>query len=133
MSPLVPGKDFQLLPDTPFHPKTHGHHVATLHFLSQDLSAAQENMFFFIDFALRAGYAMGIPLNKPFAPPKLHTLITVPKGPFVHKEAQENFEKRTSRRSVRVFDANEEVVERWLHYLRVHEMPGVGMRAEIFR
>lgn len=90
-------------------------------------------MLFFIDFALRAAYALGIPASQPAASPTRVSLWTVPKSPFVHKKAQENFERRTSRRSIRVWDANEEVVERWLHLLRYHEMPGVGMRAEIFR
>ena len=34
---------------------------------------------------------------------------------------------------MRVYDANEEVIEKWLHYLRIHSMIGVKMRAEIFR
>lgn len=122
-----------LLPPTQYRPKTHGHHVATLHFSAYSPGPAHENLLFFIDFALRAAYALGIPANQPSAQPTRTSLWTVPKGPFVHKKAQENFERRTSRRSVKVYDANEQVIERWLHLLRIYEMPGVGMRAEIFR
>lgn len=34
---------------------------------------------------------------------------------------------------MKVYDADEEVIEKWLHYLRIHSMIGVKMRAEIFR
>lgn len=34
---------------------------------------------------------------------------------------------------VKVYDANEDVVEKWLYFLRVHEMAGVGMKAEMLK
>lgn len=55
------------------------------------------------------------------------------KGPFVHKKSQENFERRVHKRVIKVWDADVAVVERWLHFLRVHCMDGVTMRAEIYR
>ncbi|CAO1619793.1 unnamed protein product [Parajaminaea phylloscopi] len=122
-----------LLPPTQYHPKTHGHHVATLHFSAHAPGPSQENLFFFIDFATRAAYALGIPVTRPSAQPTERSLWTVPKGPFVHKKSQENFERKISKRLIRVFDASEDVVDRWLHLLRIYEMPGVDMRAEIFR
>lgn len=76
---------------------------------------------------------MGIPVSGAAPAKNRKSLWTVLKGPFVHKKAQENFERITSKRVVRVYDANEEVVEKWLHYLRIHSMVGVDMRAEIFR
>jgi small subunit ribosomal protein S10 len=51
----------------------------------------------------------------------------------VHKKSQENFERRVHKRVIKVWDADVAVVERWLHFLRVHCMDGVTMRAEIYR
>lgn len=51
----------------------------------------------------------------------------------MHKKSQENFERRTYKRVIKVWDADVEVVEKWLHFLRIHGMAGVGMRAEVFR
>lgn len=92
-----------------------------------------ENLTFFTDFAIRVGYALGIPLARPASLPTRVSLWTVPKGPFVHKKSQENFERRTHKRLIKAFDADTEVVERWLQFLRIHAMPGVAMRVETHR
>ncbi|CAE6419954.1 unnamed protein product [Rhizoctonia solani] len=71
------------------------------------------------------------PPNAPSSPTPLPTqrsLFTVPKSPFIFKKAQENFEKRTHKRAVKVWDAEDEVVNIWLRYLEEHMVPGVGMR-----
>jgi small subunit ribosomal protein S10 len=52
----------------------------------------------------------------------------VPRGPFVHKKSQENFERRVHARAIKAFDADAEVVDRWVRYLEMHALPGVGMR-----
>lgn len=114
-------------------PRTHGHHVATLHLRSHGPGEDLDNLQFFCDFALRAGYALGIPLSKPASLPTRTSLWTVLKGPFVHKKSQENFQRRVHKRVIKVWDADIEVVDRWLHFLRIHSMGGVGMRAEIYR
>jgi len=54
---------------------------------------------------------------------------TVPKGPFAHKKAQENFERKVHKRAIKAWDADEQVVERWLTYLERHILAGVGMRS----
>lgn len=41
--------------------------------------------------------------------------------------------RRVSSRVVKVYDTNEEVLEKWLYFLRVHEMAGVGMKAELLK
>ncbi|CAO1636135.1 unnamed protein product [Sympodiomycopsis kandeliae] len=127
-------QEIQVLPPTQYHKPTHGHHVATITFTGySSIPVVKENLVFFSDFAIRAAYAMGMPVSGA-APVKVRqSLWTVLKGPFAHKKAQENFERLTSRRVVRVYDTNEEVVEKWLHYLRIHQMLGISMRAEIFR
>lgn len=53
---------------------------------------------------------------------------TVPRGPFVHKKSQENFERLVHKRAIKAFDADQEVVDRWVKYMERHAMPGVGMR-----
>jgi small subunit ribosomal protein S10 len=59
-------------------------------------------------------------------------LYTVLKGPFVHKKAQENFEKRTHRRAIKVFDTDKEVLDLWLRYLKKNSIGGVGMKAQVW-
>lgn len=53
---------------------------------------------------------------------------TVIRGPFVHKKSQENFERRVHKRAIKAWDADPEIVNVWVKYLRKHMMPGVGMR-----
>jgi small subunit ribosomal protein S10 len=60
--------------------------------------------------------------------PTQRTLWTVPKSPFVHKSAQENFERKVHKRAIKVWDADGEVVERWVRFLAAHAEGGVGMR-----
>ncbi|UZJ51881.1 hypothetical protein CBS101457_001201 [Exobasidium rhododendri] len=116
-----------------FHPRTHNHHVASLHFRAHGPGQTLQNLQFYCDFALRAGYALGIPLSGTVSLPTRTSLWTVPKGPFVHKKSQENFQRRVHKRLIKVWDADIEVVDRWLHFLRINCMEGVGMRAEIYR
>jgi len=123
-SPFEPAK---------YHPRTHSHHVASLQLQSFGHAQEVEDLDFFSDFAIRAGYALGIPLSKVHSLKTTKSLWTVPRGPFVHKKSQENFERRTNRRLIKVWDSDFEVVEKWLQFLRIHAMEGVGMRAEVFR
>lgn len=53
---------------------------------------------------------------------------TVLRGPFIHKKSQENFERRVHKRIIKAWDADPVVVDRWVRYLRKHQMPGVGIR-----
>ena len=53
---------------------------------------------------------------------------TVLRGPFIHKKSQENFERRVHKRVIKAWDADPVVVDRWVRYLRKHQMPGVGIR-----
>ncbi|KAN0059980.1 mitochondrial 37S ribosomal protein rsm10 [Thecaphora frezii] len=119
-----------LLP-TESHPPTHKIHVATLHLRSY--SDALQNLELFCDFARKAAFSLGIPVTGTAHLPTRTSLWTVPRSPFVHKKSQENFWRKTHSRAIKVFDANNEVVDRWLHFLRIHAMPGVGMKAELMR
>ncbi|WFD36600.1 hypothetical protein MCUN1_003483 [Malassezia cuniculi] len=120
-----------LVPPVAAVPKTHGVHVATLH-----LRAYGTNKFeleFFSDFANRAAHALKIPTGGISSFPIRTSLWTVPRGPFVHKKSQENFWRRTHHKVIKVYDANDAVVDRWLHFLRIHEMPGIASKVELFR
>lgn len=64
--------------------------------------------------------------------PKKIERWTVPRGPFVHKKTQENFERITYKRMIKIADGHPEVVERWLGYLNANVMPGVGMKANTY-
>ncbi|KAG8761754.1 mitochondrial 37S ribosomal protein rsm10 [Ceratobasidium sp. 423] len=119
--PLVPPKS---LLKPPVHAPTHHHPVALLHFRTY----YHPNLEFFLHFAYHAAYALGIPLSHPARLPTQRSLFTVPKSPFIFKKAQENFEKKTHKRAVKVWDTESEVLNVWLRYLEEHMMPGVGMR-----
>lgn len=119
-----------LLP-TESRPQTHGVHVATLHLRSY--ADGLPNLDLFADFARRAAFAIGIPASGVAHLPTRTSLWTVPRSPFVHKKSQENFWRKTHSRAIKLYDANDQVVDRWLHFLRIHALPGVGQKAELFR
>ncbi|CEL52992.1 37S ribosomal protein S10, mitochondrial OS=Cryptococcus neoformans var, neoformans serotype D (strain JEC21 / ATCC MYA-565) GN=RSM10 PE=3 SV=1 [Rhizoctonia solani AG-1 IB] len=119
--PSVPPKS---LLKPPVHAPTHHHPVALLHFRTY----YHPNLEFFLHFAYHAAYALGIPLSHPAHLPTQRSLFTVLKSPFIFKKAQENFEKKTHKRAVKVWDTEPEVLNVWLRYLEEHMMPGVGMR-----
>ena len=87
---------------------------------------------FFADFAMRAAYHLELPARGPVPMPKKTERWTVPRGPFVHKKTQENFERITYKRMIKISDGHPEVVERWLSYLNTNVMPGVGLKANTF-
>ncbi|KAI3620547.1 hypothetical protein CBS9595_002514 [Malassezia furfur] len=117
-------------PVAPVKP-TDGVHVATLQLKSYNQKTF--DLDFFADFALRCAQALEIPTGGIASLPTRTSLWTVPRGPFVHKKSQENFWRRTHRRSIKVYDASDATVDRWLQFLRMHEMPGVASKVSLFR
>ncbi|KZT20721.1 ribosomal protein S10 [Neolentinus lepideus HHB14362 ss-1] len=107
-----------------YHARTHNIPVALLHFRSYTPSLLD----LFVHFASHAACSLGIPISRPAKLPTQRSLWTVPRSPFVHKKAQENFERRVHKRLVKAWDADPTVVERWVRYLEKNAMPGVGMR-----
>jgi small subunit ribosomal protein S10 len=107
-----------------FLPKPHGIPSAVLHLRSHYIPLLKR----FTNVALHAAAALGIPASQPAMLPTQRTLWTVPKSPFVHKAAQENFERKVHKRAIKVWDADPEVVERWVRFLDAHSEGGVGMR-----
>jgi small subunit ribosomal protein S10 len=106
------------------HPRTHSIPVASLHFRSY----FPELLDFQTHFVLHSAYALGIPVSKPAHLPIKRTLVTVLRGPFVHKKSQENWEKKVYKRAVKVWDCDRALLDGWLKYLENHGMGGVGMR-----
>ncbi|PFH46538.1 hypothetical protein AMATHDRAFT_69602 [Amanita thiersii Skay4041] len=106
------------------HPRTHSIPVATIHFRSH----LTEQLELFTHFASHAATALGIPISRVVKLPTQRSLWTVLKSPFVHKKSQENFERRVHKRMIKAWDADGEVVDRWVRYLVRHGIGGVGMR-----
>ncbi|TFY83208.1 hypothetical protein EWM64_g798 [Hericium alpestre] len=106
------------------HPQTHGIPVALVHFRS----FYPPLLPIFTNFALHAAASLGIPVSGVASLPTQRSLWTVPRGPFVHKKSQENFERKVHKRAVKAFDADAEVVDRWIKYLERHALAGVGIR-----
>ena len=106
------------------HPKTHGIPVAILHFRSYHLSLLD----FFMHFVLHSAYSIGIPCSGVARLPTKRSLYTVLRSPFAHKKSQENFVRITHKRAIKLWDANPEVVDRLVAYLRENMLGGVGMR-----
>ncbi|KAH9475366.1 37S ribosomal protein S10, mitochondrial [Psilocybe cubensis] len=107
-----------------FHPRTHDIPVANIHFRSHHVKLLN----LFTHFATHAASSLGIPTSKVVPLPTQRTLWTVLRSPFAHKKSQENFDRKVHKRAVKAWDADPEVVQRWIAYLRAHAMAGVGMR-----
>lgn len=107
-----------------YHPRTHDIPVANIHFRSHHVKLLN----LFTHFASHAASSLGIPASRVIPLPTQRTLWTVPRSPFAHKKSQENFDRKVHKRAIKAWDADPEVVERWVAYLRAHAMPGVGMR-----
>jgi small subunit ribosomal protein S10 len=90
------------------------------------------NLEIFADFCLRAAYYLNLPAKGPVPLPKITERWTVPRGNFVHKKSQENFERVTVRRLVQIQDGHPETVALWLAYIQKNRYYGVGMKANVF-
>ncbi|KAG8985299.1 mitochondrial 37S ribosomal protein rsm10 [Tulasnella sp. 427] len=128
----LPGNKIQIAGETipesflaaPLVPPTHGIPAAVLHLRSHH----PDRLRIFLHFALHAANALDIPCTSPSHLPTKRTLITVPKSPFVHKSAQENFSESVHKRLVKVYDTDPLVVSRWVRYLQENALPGVALK-----
>ncbi|KAF3935630.1 hypothetical protein ABW19_dt0205320 [Dactylella cylindrospora] len=91
-----------------------------------------KNVEFFADFALRAAYYLKLPAFGPVPLPRRTERWTIPKSNFVHKKAQQNFERVTYSRLIQIKDGHPDVVQVWLAFLRKHEYYGTGMKANVW-
>jgi ribosomal protein S10 len=90
------------------------------------------NIEFFADFALRAAYYLDLPASGPVPLPRITERWTVPRSNFVHKKSQENFERITFRRLVKIQDGHPETVQIWLAFLKKHAYYGIGMKVNVW-
>jgi len=81
---------------------------------------------------MRAAYYLGLPAYGPVPLPRIVERWTVPKGHFIHKKSQENFERKTHRRMIQIKDGHPETVEIWLAFLQKHSYYGIGMKANVW-
>ncbi|KAE9374881.1 ribosomal protein S10, partial [Stipitochalara longipes BDJ] len=107
---------------------THGLPVCDLQLRSYSV----RNLEFFADFCLRAAYYLGLPANGPVPLPRITERWTVPKGSFIHKKSQENFERKTLRRLIQIKDGERETVEIWLAFIQKYAYYGIGMKANVW-
>lgn len=110
------------------HKRRHGYPSAQLHLRSYEVP----RLTFFADFAMRAAWHLDLVARGPVPLPKKTERWTVPRGPFVHKKTQENFERVTYKRVIKIEDAHPKAVERWLSYLQANAMPGVGLKVNTY-
>lgn len=95
-------------------------------------SYSVRNLDLFTDFAMRAAYYLNLPAKGPMPLPKKTERWTVPRSNFVHKKSQENFERITLRRWIRIVDGHPETVAVWLAFLRKFQYYGVGLKADVW-
>ncbi|KAK4689220.1 small subunit ribosomal protein S10, partial [Tremellales sp. Uapishka_1] len=122
-----PSKYLEFPPLVPRKPK-HNIHVATLHLRSHHPTPLD----LFSTFALHSAHSLRVATSLPSSLPSTRSLYTVLKSPFVHKKAQENFERRTHKRCIKVYDSSRENIDLWLRYLRKNAVGGVGLKAVVF-
>ncbi|KAF9898914.1 mitochondrial 37S ribosomal protein rsm10 [Lobosporangium transversale] len=105
-------------------PTTHNITVAHLHLRSY----LPDRLDFFADFARRTAAALEMPCSGVIPLPVKTSKWTVNKSPFVHKKAQETFERKTHKRLLAIKDTHPDVVRRWVQFLSQNSMAGVGMK-----
>ncbi|CAK9780148.1 ribosomal protein S10 [Cutaneotrichosporon oleaginosum] len=127
-SPVETGDKLRLeFPPLNRVPPTHGVHVATLHLRAHYPFALDIQT----RIAMHAASSLKIPTSGAAALPTKSELTTVIRGPFIHKKSQENFVRKTHKRAIKVFDADRDVVDLWLRYIRKNAMGGVAMKAYV--
>jgi ribosomal protein S10 len=95
-------------------------------------SYSVRNLEFFADFAMRAAYYLNLAAKGPVPLPRITERWTVPRGNFIHKKSQENFERVTLRRLIQIQDGHPTVVQCWLGYLERKAYHGIGMKANVW-
>ncbi|KAH8088204.1 ribosomal protein S10 [Filobasidium floriforme] len=110
----------------PVLPRPHGIQVAQIKLYSHTAEPLER----FSHFALHTAHSLNIPASRPASLPMTRSLYTVPKSPFVHKKAQENFESRKYTKVIVLYDAHPRVVDMYLRYLTQNSIAGVGMKVK---
>lgn len=88
---------------------------------------------FFGDFIIRSAYYLNIPVSGVIPLPKRRERWTVIKAPFVHAKTKENYQRITSKRLIRAYDANPEVIDLWVSFFNKHSIPGLGLKIQTYQ
>ncbi|KAJ3124709.1 Phosphoglucomutase-2 [Nowakowskiella sp. JEL0407] len=87
-----------------------------------------DHLDFYAYFARYSAHALGLPCSPIIHLPTATKRWTIVKGPFVHAKSKENFEQKTHKRSVELFDANEDMREKWIEYVEKNLPDGVDLK-----
>jgi small subunit ribosomal protein S10 len=87
----------------------------------------EDHLDFFSYFAKYSATALQMPTGNIEKPQPDIKRIRINKSPFVHGKSREVYDYKTYRYSIDVFNADEEVVERWIYYLKEHAPPGIRL------
>lgn len=108
------------------HEPTHKNLVCEIQLRSYDSEVVE----FFGDFIIRSAYYLNIPVSGVIPLPKRRERWTVIKAPFVHAKTKENYQRITSKRLIRAYDANPEVIDLWVSFFNKHSIPGLGIKVQ---
>lgn len=92
-----------------------------------------DHVEFFAYFSRHAALCFGLPCTVVIHMPDQHDHWTVIKGPFVHAKVKENFERRTYKRVLQIYDAKPEKVDEWVKYVHSSMPMGIDMEVTRFR
>ena len=110
-------------------PMTHGDLVAEVVVSS---FFGPKDVEFIAEFLLRTAFYLGIPARGPTPMPRKIKRWTVIRSPFVHAKSKENWERRTWRQQIKLYDANPEVVQILLAIASKHRLAGTGVHARTY-
>ena len=95
-------------------------------------AADLENLVFFARFVEHVAAAFGMPYHRARPLPVKTSLRTVPRSPFVHKPAQENFVKKVHARSIDIYNSDMDVVKQFIEYISENGMSNVRMQVRLY-
>ena len=107
-------------------PKTHGVHVMSLHMRS----FYPDEVDFYCRFTRRVCEHLRIPCSNTVRLPTKTQRWTVPKSPFIDKKAQDQFERKHHKRLLKLWDANDAVLDCLVAYMENTMPASVGVRVE---
>lgn len=91
-----------------------------------------QNLVFFAKFVEHVAAAFGLPYHRARPLPVKTSLRTVPRSPFVHKPAQENFIKKVHARTIDIYNSDMDSVKQFIEYISENGMSNVRMQVRLY-
>lgn len=91
-----------------------------------------QNLVFFTRFVEHVAAAFAFYYHRARSLPVKTSLRTVPRSPFVHKPAQENFMKKVHARSIDIYNADMDAVKQFIEYISENGMSNVRMQVRLY-